>query len=101
MIGVGGNALNIRLASSYGLPASLPGSIQDLNLQMPKLPPGQTMNSVSVTPSGVVSHVRGHACRSAPDKPLATITMPLSGLFLGGGAARLHRATDGALQHAV
>ena len=52
------------------------------NLQIPKLPAGMT-------------------CRSVPDRPLATITMPLSGLFLSEGAARFHRATHGAVRHGV
>jgi hypothetical protein len=57
---VSGNTLNIHLVSSNGLPPSLLGSIQDLNLQMPKLPLGLTIDSVSVTPSGVVGLVNGH-----------------------------------------
>jgi hypothetical protein len=57
---VSGNALNVHLVSSSGLPSSLLGSIQDLNLQLPKLPLGLTIDSVSVTPSGVVGLVSGH-----------------------------------------
>jgi hypothetical protein len=57
---VSGNTLNIHLVSSNGLPPSLLGSIQDLNLQIPKLPLGLTIDSVSVTPSGVVGLVNGH-----------------------------------------
>ena len=57
---VSGNTLNIHLVSSKGLPPSLLGSIQDLNLQIPKLPLGLTIDSVSVTPSGVVGLVSGH-----------------------------------------
>jgi hypothetical protein len=57
---VSGNTLNIHLVSSNGLPPSLLGSIQDLNLQIPKLPLGLTIDSVSVTPSGVVGLVSGH-----------------------------------------
>jgi enamine deaminase RidA (YjgF/YER057c/UK114 family) len=57
---VSGNTLNVHLVSSNGLPPSLLGSIQDLNLQIPKLPLGLTIDSVSVTPSGVVGLVNGH-----------------------------------------
>ena len=57
---VNGNTLNIHLVSSNGLPSSLLGSIQDLNLQLPQLPLGLTIDNVSVTPSGVVGVVSGH-----------------------------------------
>ena len=57
---VNGNTLNVHLVSSSGLPSSLLGSIQDLNLQIPKLPLGLTIDSVSVTPAGVVGLVSGH-----------------------------------------
>lgn len=55
-----GNALNISLVGSSGLPAELPSSIQNLTLQLPKLPLGLTIDSVTVTPSGVVGAVSGH-----------------------------------------
>jgi LmeA-like phospholipid-binding len=55
-----GNTLNVHLVSSGGLPSSLLGSIEDLNLQIPKLPLGLTIGSVSVTPAGVVGLVSGH-----------------------------------------
>jgi hypothetical protein len=55
-----GNSLHIHLVSSSGLPSSLTGSIQDLTLQIPKLPLGLTIKSVRVTPSGVVGQVTGH-----------------------------------------
>ena len=57
---VSGNTLNIHLVSSSGLPSSVLGSIQDVNLQIPKLPLGLTIDSVSVTPAGVVGQVSGH-----------------------------------------
>jgi LmeA-like phospholipid-binding len=56
---VSGNTLNIHLVSSNGVPPSLLGSIQDLNLQIPKLPLGLMIDSVSVAPSGVVGLVSG------------------------------------------
>jgi hypothetical protein len=57
---VNASTLNIHLVSSIGLPSSLLGSIQDLNLQIPKLPLGLTIDSVTVTPGGVVGQVGGH-----------------------------------------
>jgi hypothetical protein len=54
-----GNRLNISLVASSGLPSSLLGSIQDITLQVPKLPLGLTIDSVQVTPAGVVGRVSG------------------------------------------
>jgi DUF2993 family protein len=57
---VSGNQLHIGLVGSSGLPASLLGSIQSVNVQIPKLPLGLTIDSVSVTSDGVVGRVSGH-----------------------------------------
>jgi hypothetical protein len=57
---VNGNTINIHLVSSSGVPSSLLPSIQDLNLQIPKLPLGLTIGSITVTPGGVVGQVSGH-----------------------------------------
>jgi LmeA-like phospholipid-binding len=54
-----GNVLNIRLAGSSGLPGSLLGAIQDINVTIPKLPLGLRIDSVQVTQAGVVGHVSG------------------------------------------
>jgi hypothetical protein len=54
-----GNQLHIGLVGSSGLPASLLGSIQSLTVQIPKLPLGLTIDSVNVTPNGVVGDVSG------------------------------------------
>jgi LmeA-like phospholipid-binding len=54
-----GDQLNIRLVSSSGLPPSLLSSIQDITVQIPKLPLGLTIDSVAVTPDGVVGRVSG------------------------------------------
>jgi hypothetical protein len=56
---VSASQLNIRLVSSSGLPASLLSSIQDITLQIPRLPMGLTIDSVQVTPAGVVGTVSG------------------------------------------
>jgi hypothetical protein len=57
---VSGNQLHISLVSSSGLPSSLLGSIQNLTVQIPKLPLGLTINSISVTQSGVVGRLSAH-----------------------------------------
>lgn len=54
-----GNRLNIRLVGTDGLPSSLLGSIQDITVQVPKLPLGLTIDSVAVTQAGVVGRVSG------------------------------------------
>jgi hypothetical protein len=54
-----GNALTVSLVGSSGLPASVADSVQSLTLQLPKLPLGLTINSIAVTPSGVVGNVGG------------------------------------------
>jgi hypothetical protein len=54
-----GNELTVSLVGSTGLPASVVDSIRNLTLQLPKLPLGLTINSVAVTPSGVVGYVGG------------------------------------------
>lgn len=54
------NRLNVRLVStSGGLPSSLVNSIQDVTLQLPTLPLGLTIDSVQVSPAGVVGRVSG------------------------------------------
>ena len=53
------NRLDVRLVRSNGLPASLLSSIQDITLQLPKLPLGLTIDSVQVSPAGVVGRVSG------------------------------------------
>lgn len=55
-----GNQLHISLVGSSGLPTSLLASIQSLTVQIPKLPLGLTIDSVRVTPDGVVGQVSGH-----------------------------------------
>jgi LmeA-like phospholipid-binding len=55
-----GTMLGIQLVTSSGLPESLLGSIQNLTLQLPKLPLGLTIDSVTVTPSGVVGALSAH-----------------------------------------
>jgi hypothetical protein len=54
-----GNALTVSLVGSSGLPAAVVDSVQNLTLHLPKLPLGLTINSVAVTPTGVVGNVGG------------------------------------------
>jgi hypothetical protein len=54
-----GDRLDVRLVSSSDLPSSLLPSIQDITLQVPKLPLGLTIDSVQVTGAGVVGRVSG------------------------------------------
>jgi hypothetical protein len=54
-----GDRLNIRLVGSSGLPSSLLQSIADIIVRVPKLPLGLTIDSVQVTPAGVVGRVSG------------------------------------------
>jgi LmeA-like phospholipid-binding len=54
-----GNELSVSLVGSSGLPASVVDSVQGLTLQLPKLPLGLTVNSITVTPGGVVGDVGG------------------------------------------
>lgn len=51
--------LNITLVGSSGLPSSLLNSIQDVNIPIPKLPLGLTIDSVQVTSAGVVGTISG------------------------------------------
>lgn len=52
-----GNKLGIRLVNSSGLPSTLLSSIQDITVQLPKLPLGLTIDSVQVSPAGLVGNV--------------------------------------------
>lgn len=54
-----GNELNIRLIGSSGLPGSLLGAIQDIDLAIPRLPLGLKIDSVQVTQAGLAGQVSG------------------------------------------
>ncbi len=49
----------LRLVSASGVPASLLGPIRHLTVQIPALPLGLTVQSVTVSPQGVVIGVTG------------------------------------------
>jgi LmeA-like phospholipid-binding len=55
-----GDRLHISLVSSSGLPSSLLSSIKSVTVKIPKLPLGLTIDSITVTPDGVVGLVSGH-----------------------------------------
>jgi hypothetical protein len=57
---VGSNQLNIRLVSSRGLAPSLLSGIQDKTITIPALPLGLTLDSLSVTPSGIIGTISGN-----------------------------------------
>jgi len=54
-----GNELSLRIVSSSGVPAALLAPIRDLILRIPALPLGLTVQSVRVSPRGVVIGVAG------------------------------------------
>jgi hypothetical protein len=53
------NAISLRIVSSSGVPAALLAPIRDLVLQIPALPLRLTVDSVRVSPRGVVIGVTG------------------------------------------
>ncbi len=55
----GGNAINIQLISTGGLPSSLLKPLSDITLQLPRLPLDLKIQSISVTPSGLVGTLTG------------------------------------------
>jgi len=53
------NQIRVQLVSSSGLPSSLLSGISSIPLQLPSLPMGLSIQSISVTPSGLVGTVTG------------------------------------------
>ena len=54
---VSGQELNVQLVASSGLPAELLAPIRSFSFSIPKLPFGLTIQSVSVTSSGIVGQI--------------------------------------------
>jgi hypothetical protein len=54
-----GNAINIHLVSAGGLPSSLLSPVSDITLNLPKLPLGLKIQSISVNSSGLVGVLTG------------------------------------------
>jgi hypothetical protein len=57
---VSGQEFNARLVGSNGVPSSLLSSIASFNIKIPQLPLGMQIDSVHITPEGVVGAISGH-----------------------------------------
>jgi LmeA-like phospholipid-binding len=57
---ISGQEFNARLVGSSGVPSSLLGSISSFNIKIPQLPLGMKIDSVRITPAGVVGSISGH-----------------------------------------
>jgi hypothetical protein len=55
----GGNGINIQLISTGGLPSSLLSPVKDITLQLPKLPLGLKIQSITVNSSGLTGTLTG------------------------------------------
>ncbi len=55
----GHNEISVHLVSSSGLTSGLLGSVGDINIPIPSLPVGLTIQSISVTQNGLVGNVTG------------------------------------------
>jgi hypothetical protein len=55
----GGNGINIQLVSTGGLPSALLSPVKDITLQLPKLPLGLKIQSVTVNSSGLTGTLTG------------------------------------------
>jgi hypothetical protein len=56
----GPKQINVHVTDAGGIPTSLLGSLANFNIDVPQLPAGMTIQSVNVTPSGVVITITGH-----------------------------------------
>jgi hypothetical protein len=54
-----GNGINVHLVSGGGLPSSLLSPVKNIKLQLPKLPLGLTIESLSVNSSGLTGTLTG------------------------------------------
>ena len=55
-----GQEFNAKLVGSSGVPSSVLGSISSFNIKIPELPLGMQIDSVHITPEGVVGAISGH-----------------------------------------
>jgi hypothetical protein len=55
----GPHEISVQLVSSTGLTSSLLGSIGNINIPLPSLPVGLSIQSISVTPNGLIGSVTG------------------------------------------
>lgn len=56
----GDNDIHVQLVSATGLGSAATSGISDITVPLPKLPLGMTIQSISVTPTGLVATVTGH-----------------------------------------
>jgi hypothetical protein len=56
----GPNQINVKVTHFGGIPSSALGNLVNFNVSIPKLPPGVTIQSVSVTQQGVQVTITGH-----------------------------------------
>ena len=56
----GGTDINVHLVSATGLGSAALSGISDITVPLPSLPLGMTIQSISVTPTGLVATVTGH-----------------------------------------
>jgi hypothetical protein len=52
--------LRIAVISVSGIPMAVLGPLRDITLPLPALPPGMTIQSLSVTGQGLLVHIAGH-----------------------------------------
>jgi hypothetical protein len=55
----GPGGIRIVVISAGGIPIALLGSLRDITVPRPALPPGMTMQGISVTGQGVLVHIAG------------------------------------------
>jgi hypothetical protein len=55
-----GQEINAHLVSSSGVPSSVLGSLSNFSVKVPKLPYNVKIDTVRVTPEGIVGHISGH-----------------------------------------
>lgn len=55
----GHNKIHIHLVSSSGLPGNLLGAVSDMTIALPALPLGLSIQSINVTPTGLVGTISG------------------------------------------
>ncbi len=54
-----GHQIKIHLVSSSGLPSELLGAVSDITIPLPSLPLGLSIQSIKVTPTGLVGTISG------------------------------------------
>jgi LmeA-like phospholipid-binding len=60
IVKLNGQEFSAKIVSSSGIPSELLSNISSFNIKIPKLPLGMHIDSVHVTPEGVVGSISGH-----------------------------------------